>query len=169
MAVVNEYVNADIVAQKKAVALLSQGAQLIIMIESFEVAAADDNNSVYRVFKSVNPFYVPIKLDISCDAITGMSDVNVGLYKSSTDGVTGAEIDDNVFGDAIDLSSAVTRTVPKDGLKDVDIVNAEKAIWELAGDTLNNHDLGYDICLTAIAAASTAGTVLVVGHFAYKG
>lgn len=167
MSVINDYVNADVAAGKKAVALLSQGAELIVMIESFEVAAADDNNSVYRVFKNVNPFYVPIKLDISCDAITGMSDVNVGLYKNLEQG--GAVIDDNVFGDAIDLSSAVTRTVPKDGLKDVDLANAEKTIWELAGDTLDEHDLGYDICLTAIAAASTAGTILVVGHFAYKG
>lgn len=167
MAVVNAYQNADVAAGKKAVALLSQGAQLIVMIESFEVAAADDNNSIYRVFKNVNPFYVPIKLDISCDAITGMSDVNVGLYKNLEQG--GAVIDDNVFGDAIDLSSAVTRTVPKDGLVSVNIADAEKTIWELAGDTLNNHDLGYDICLTAIAAASTAGTILVVGHFAYKG
>jgi hypothetical protein len=167
MAVVNDYVNADIVAQKKGVALLTQGAQLIVMLESFEVAAADDNDSVYRVFKNVNPFYVPIRLDISCDAITGMSDVNVGLYKNLEQG--GAVIDDNVFADAIDLSSAVTRTVPKDGLVSVNIADAEKAIWELAGDTLNNHELGYDICLTAVAAASTAGTILVVGYFAYKG
>lgn len=167
MSVIDAYINDDVAAGKKAVALLSQGAQLIVMVESFEVAAADDNNSVYRVFKNVNPFYVPLKLDIMSDAITGMSDVNVGLYKNLEQG--GAVIDDNVFGDAIDLSSAVLRSAPKDGLVSVNIADAEKTIWELAGDTLNNHDLGYDICLTAIAAASTAGTILVVGHFAYKG
>lgn len=167
MAVVDAYMNADVAANKKASALLSTGAQEIVMIESFEVATADDNNSVYRVFKNVNPHYVPIRLDISCDAITGMSDVNVGLYKSLDQG--GAVIDDNCFGDAIDLSSAVTRTVPKDGLVSVNLADAEKPIYELAGDTLATKELGYDICLTAIAAASTDGTVFVVGRFAYKG
>lgn len=167
MAVENRYVDADVIAGKKASAALTHGAQVLQAVQTFEVAAADDNNSVYRVFKNVNPNYIITKLSIMSDAITGMSDVNVGLYKSLDRG--GAVISDNVLADAVDLSSAVLRSAPKDGLLNVNIADAEKAIYELAGDTLETREIGYDIALTAIAAASTAGTVTVIADFLYKG
>ncbi len=81
MAVINDYVDSDVALNKKAPALLAQGAQTFTMVQTFEVAAADDNDSIYRVFKNLNPNYVPIRLDITCDAITGMSDVNVGFLQ----------------------------------------------------------------------------------------
>jgi hypothetical protein len=167
MAVENKYVDSNVASGKKAAALLAQGAQTFVMVQTFEVAAADDNGSIYRVFKNVNPNYVPVRLDIICDAIAGMTDVNVGFYKSLERG--GADVDENALADALDFSSAVLRSAPLDGLKAVNAADAEKPIYELAGDTLATRELGYDIALTAVAAASAAGTITVVGTFAYKG
>lgn len=170
MAVENKYINADVVAGKKAAAALISGSNLIVAIATFEVAAADSDGSVYRIFKSVNPHYIPVKIDVTNDAITSGTDYDLGLYKTTgSDGVAGAEIDKDIFADGMDLSSAHLRTAALDGLVTVDAANSTKKIYEHAGDSLSSLDNGYDIALTANTVGSAAGTVTVVAYFVYGG
>ncbi len=163
MAVENKYVDADIVAGKKGNAINLVAADGFSGIATFETAAADDNDSVYRVFKNVDPNLIPVRLAIACDAIAGFTDCNVGLYAPTEAG--GAVVDDNCLADALNLSAGYSRILALDGLAAVDLADAKKRLWELAGETLNNHKPSYDICLTAIAAASAVGTVTVFAFF----
>ena len=169
MAVENKYINADIVAGKKAVAAFVQGAELFVAMTTFETAAADDDGSVYRLFKSVNPHYIPVKIDVTNDAITSGTDWDLGLYLPSKDGVDGAVINKDIFADGMDLSSAHLRTAALDGLVTVDAASSLKRIYEHAGDTLATRELGYDIALTANTVGSAIGTITVVAYFVYGG
>lgn len=166
MSVENKYVNADLVAGKKAAAALVHGAPLIVAIATFETAAANDDGSVFRLFK-VNPHYIPVKIDISNDAITGGTDWDLGLYEALVDGQGGTVIDKDIFADGIDLSSAHLRSAALDGLVTVDAANSNKAIYQHAGHSLSELKPSYDIALTANTIGSGVGTVTVVGYFAY--
>jgi hypothetical protein len=115
------------------------------------------------VFKGVNSNLIPVSLRIACDAIAGFTDCNVGVYDSAEEG--GLVIDDNCFGDALNLSAGYSRILALDGLAAVDLADAKKTIWQLAGQTLSTRKVSYDICLTAIAAASAVGTVTVYAVF----
>lgn len=166
MAVENKYVNADLAANKKAVAAFVHGAEVFVAITTFEVAAADSDGSVYRLFK-VNPHYIPVKIDITNDAITGGTDYDLGLYESLVDGQGGTVIDKDIFADGMDLSSAHLRTAALDGLVTVDAANSNKAIYQHAGHSLSELKPSYDIALTANTVGTGAGTVTAVGYFVY--
>jgi hypothetical protein len=47
---------------------------------NFEVAAADDNASIYRLFK-LPPTAIVTSLIVGNDAIAGLTDPQFGLYK----------------------------------------------------------------------------------------
>lgn len=159
MAVENKYVNADIVAEKKAVAAFSQGAQDYTAIIAFEVAVADDDGSIYRLMKNIAPDMIIEKIEIFNDAITGGTDWDLGLYKNLDRG--GAVITADVFVNGVSLASARVHGAGVDGLTNVNIVDAVKRIYEHAGDTLNTRELGYDLALTANVVGAAAGTIVV--------
>lgn len=163
MAVENKYVQEDIAAGKLASALESTGAETRKIVVTFETAAADDNNSVYRIAKAVSPDMVVTNIQIANDATAGFTDCNVGLYESLDDnGAGGAVVDDNCFADALDLSSAHVSGSEVSAIAAVDVANRAKRIYEIAGHTQITKKKAYDICLTAIAAASAIGTITVI-------
>lgn len=155
MAVENKYVNADVVAENKAVAAFIGGAAPYFAVVTFETAAADDDLSVYRLLKAVPADYIPIDIKIWHDAITSGTDWDLGLYKTNL----GAVLTKDVFLNGADFSSAVLHAAPVDGLTAVDIADVQKRIYEHASDTLATRELGYDICLTANTVGSGVGTI----------
>ncbi len=159
MAVEDKYVDSNVAAGSKTKAPLQGLGDLTVLTKTFEVAAADDNNSVYRI-ANLPATLIPIQLQAHHDAITAGTDYNCGLH---TAGVGGAAKDDNVFADAVDLSSAAKNV---DLLQTLDVANREKPLYELAGDTLASHAQTYDLTLTGIAVGSAAGTITVTGLFA---
>lgn len=163
MAVRNEYVNADVEAGKKSHGALIDGGKMISMVATFEVAAGDDDASVFRLFKNVDPNLIPINLRVACDALTGATDWDMGLYEPDEAG--GAVIDKDILADGMNLAAGFSRILALDGLVSVDLANAQKRIYELAGHTLATRKPGYDICLTANTIGSGAGTVTVFGTF----
>lgn len=130
------------------------GGVLRESVGTVEAAAADDNDSIYRMVRV--PSHARIcNIWLASDAVTGSSDVNVGLWQTAANG--GAVVNENLFADAVDLSSATafTDVLLETTVTDKDKV--EKRLWELAGlsaDPMRD----YDICLKAVAAASAAGT-----------
>lgn len=158
MAVYNDYVDAKILADRTTSAIAGQGSRSISGRVVFDTTAAHDANSVYRVLKSIPSTAVFRKLEIYTDGVTGMNDVNVGLYKV---GAGKAEVGVEVLASAIDLSSAVARTAPKDGLGNVTLANAAKSLWELAGESINDREQFYDIGLASVADLSEADTIVV--------
>lgn len=164
MAVINDYVNSNTLSTtgKLAAAALSVGAEVVHMCQTFEIAAADDNGSVYRLFKALNPDLIPVRIEVRCDAITSGTDFDLGFYLPLEQG--GAEIDKDVLMDGQSLASALT-TSPADGMQTVDIANRTKRIWELCGHTQDTKKLGYDLALTGNTVGSAAGTVTVNAYF----
>lgn len=158
MGVVDAYMNTEVAAGKLASPAKQGGAVNLTSIQTFEVLAADDDGSKFRIAKNLNPNLIPHRITVMCDALTSGNDWDVGLYETEL----GAEIDKNVLADALDLSSA---SKVLDGLKDVAIENRHKRLYELAGHTLENRKAGYDLVLTANTIGSAAGTVTVICEF----
>lgn len=160
MAVEDKYVDSNVVAGKKALASATIGAKVVEMVKTFEIAAADDDGSVYRVFPDVPSSYVPVEITVACDAITSGTDYDLGLYKVSG----GAVVDKDVLMDGQTLASALTRATGHQlGLGNVNIADAEKTLGVLSAQT--NIDPSYDICLTANTVGSGAGTVTIIAKF----
>jgi hypothetical protein len=158
MAVYNDYVDAQILNDRTTSAIAGQGSRSVSGRVVFDTAAEDDAGSIYRVLKSIPSTAVFRKLEIYTDGVTGMNDVNVGLYEV---GAGKAEVGTEVLASAIDLSAAVARTAPKDGLGNVTLANASKSLWELAGETINDRKQFYDIGLASVADLSEADTIVV--------
>ncbi len=168
MAVINEYVDAKIVSGKLTTAARAQGTKIITAHQGFQVAAADDNASVYRLFKDIPSTAILKSLKVMNDAITGGTDYDIGLYLPNY----GVVVDKDLLADGLDLSSAHLRTTWLDGLVTVDIANFELTLWELAvlitsglGYTAQNKPASFDICLTANTVGTAAGDVLAELEF----
>jgi hypothetical protein len=140
-----------------------QGAQPTVAVATVEVAAADDNDSVYRFVRVPSNARIH-RLELMTDAIAGATDYNLGLYKPANVGggavakdATGNTSQDNLFADALDLT--VGNTVPVDVLHaQVNIADCEKRLWELLGYTADPF-LEYDIAATGITVGTGAGTI----------
>lgn len=154
------YVNADIVAGKKANPALVVGAQVCIAVANFEVAAADSDGDVYRVFKSLPPSIIPLKIEVKNDAITGGTSYDLGTFEPNG----GAVIDADEFASAVDMSSA--RTVPLDIITEaMDIANVGKKLYEIVGHTIKTRKEAYDIGFTANTVGSAAGTIQCILYY----
>lgn len=160
MAVEDKYVNANIVAGKKAKAALSTGDSEIVMVATVELAAADDDGSKYRFFKAVPSNLIPTEITITCDAITSGTDYDLGLY----DVDLGAVVDKDVLMDGQTLATALTRATGHQlGLAAVNIADAYKTLGELSAET--DVPPAYDIVLTGNTVGSAAGTVTIIAKF----
>lgn len=119
-----------------------------------EVAAADDNGSVYRMVRLPSNAVI-YRLEVLNDVIAGGTAYDVGIYRTAIDGA--AAVNDDVFADAIDMTMA--RTLPLDAMFEVlGIENVEKRLWELAGLTADPM-IEYDLCFTADTVGTGAGTL----------
>lgn len=140
-----------------------QGAQPTVAVGTVEVAADNDDNSVFRFVRVPSSARIHA-LELMSDAIAGGTDYNLGLYKPAdvaggvvAKDVTGLVDQDNLFADALDLSAG--NTVPVDvTFGQIGIENIEKRLWELLGFTADPFT-EYDICLTGITVGTGAGTI----------
>jgi len=163
MAVEDKYVNSNIVAGKKGPAYAG-GALEVTMIATVEIAAADDDGSKYRLFKAVPSNMIPVEITVACDAITGGTDYDLGLYNVNL----GAVVDKDALMDGQTLASALTRASGHQlGLGIVDVANVGSSLADL--DTVStDKPAAYDIVLTGNTVGSAAGTVSVIAKFISK-
>lgn len=161
MAVENKYVDASIVAGKKAAsAATGSGAEIVAFAVTFEVAAADDDGSVYRIIKGIPSSLIPYQVTVCCDAITGGTSYDIGIYKTDT----GAVINKNVLMSAQTLATALTRATGHQlGLGNVNVDAAGRSLASLSAQT--NPDEAYDLAVTANTVGTAAGTVTVIAEF----
>jgi hypothetical protein len=135
-----------------------QNAQeLIIMIATLEVAAADDDTSTWLLFKGLPNSFRPVRGTLMCDAITAGTDYDIGLYNSDT----GVEVDKDIFLDGQTLASA-SKTLNALGSVDIADIGAKKTLAELLGLTASTAKARYDVVLTGNTVGSAAGTVTVI-------
>lgn len=164
MAVEDKYVVDAVEAGNVGTSLETRGAGLVVLCATEEIAAADEDGSVYRFFKGVNPALRPVKIDIVCDAITSGSDYDLGLYLSDS----GAVLDKDCLMDGQSLASASTLIAPLNGMGAVGKEDIGKTLYDLLAtpEVVGAIKGGYDIALTANTVGSAAGTVTIIGYFA---
>ena len=161
MAVEDKYVNAELAAGKKGSSFATVGQKTITLVQTEEIATTDDDGSVYRFFKGVPSTYIPTEITIVCDAITGGTNYDLGLYEV---GVGEAVVDKDVLMDGQTLATALTRATGHQlGLGIVDKADVTKTLGELSAQT--NVSAAYDIALTANTVGSAAGTVTIIATF----
>jgi hypothetical protein len=159
MPVENKYVDSNIVLGKKAL-MGASGNEIVAYVATFEVAAADDDGSIYRVIKDIPSNLIPLQISILCDAITGGTDWDLGVYKTNLGAVV---VKDNLMNGQT-LATALTRiTGHQIGLKDVNVDAVRSTLATLSGQT--NPDDSYDLALTANTVGTAAGTVSILAEF----
>lgn len=145
--------------------LAGGGGKVLVMATTFEIAAADADGDVKRVFKDVPGNLVPLFGMIGNDAITLATDYGFGLYQRDF----GAVVNKDLFAAGLDMSSAAASMNPKtakDAFAALNIDALGKSLWELAGAAQNAQKPSYDIAFTLDTAGTAAGTISVVLVFA---
>lgn len=150
--------NADAQPKVFTPAILS-GAYLREAVGTVEVAAADDDGSVYR-FARIRSSARMSEITVFNDAITAGTSYDVGLYRTAKDG--GAVVDADLFASALDLSSAsaVAGTQALTEATATNIDKIEKQLWQLLGLSADPM-IDYDLCLTGNTVGTAAGTISV--------
>ena len=104
---------------------------------------------------------VPLELWLNCDAITGFTSADLGLYKED-----GTEADKNVFMAAHDINAGAAIGSEVDGLHDMGVDKIGKKLYELLGLTVATRSQdSYVLALTANTIGSAAGTISIRGSF----
>lgn len=155
------YVNTEIAAGKKANAAENAGVHTWESAGTLEVLVADNDADIKRFIRSVPWNTTLSELQIYCDAIAGAVDIDIGLYE----GNLGDVIDADLLADGLTLAAAKGRTDFLDGLSAVDIADINKPLYLLAGETLSNHKLSYDIAFTYNTIGAAAGTISWLARF----
>jgi len=124
-------------------------------VAKVEVAAGDDDGSVFRMFRVWSGWRIT-SIEIASDAIAGGTAYDVGVYQTAENG--GAAVDDDEFASALDLSSAsgFTDRTYEAGATEIDKI--EQPLWERIGET-SDTKRWYDICLTGDTVGTGAGTI----------
>lgn len=125
-----------------------------------EVAAADDDTSVYR-FVRVSSGARISSIEILNDAITGGTDYDVGLHETEANG--GAAVDANLFADAIDIAAGNTAWLDVT-FEALNIDKIEKRVWEALGLT-EDPGTEYDVTMTGSTVGTGAGTIAMRVRF----
>lgn len=161
MAVVNTKAlvvsNRDATPPVKSPAYISGGVVREI-VGTVEVAAGDDNGSVFRL-AGVHSSWRISEIDVLNDAITSGATYDIGLYQTAENG--GAVVDADCYATDVSFTTARAATGAVElGFEAKDIINIEKRVFEDAGLTTDPGRF-YDLCLTGDAVGSGAGTISV--------
>lgn len=158
MAVVNAFVtdNVESKAADTCIAARSTGSVVRAIVFNFEVAAADDNASIYRLF-TVPGTAIPLRLTLFNDAIAGFTNPSIGIYKPLAR--DGAVIDVDILMAATDLNAGLA--TPGTQKFAPAIENVGKNLLQLAGiaDADANKYGSVEVAITTAAGVSAAGTI----------
>jgi len=128
-------------------------------VATVEVAAADDDGSVYRLARLHSSWNVHA-IWIHNDAITGGTGYDVGLYEPGD----GAAVDDDVYAATLGMATARTTAPVNAAFGARDIAKAGDALWQDLG-LAEDPDRVYDLALTADTVGSAAGTITAIVEY----
>ena len=131
-----------------------QGGRVRSQCGTVEVAAADDDTSVYHFAR------VPSNARITSikrynDAITGMTVCDIGLYRTAADG--GAVVSANAYANDVDINAGTVAGV-EHAFTTRGVEKIAQRVWQDAGLSADSK-VEYDLCLTAATVGSGAGTI----------
>lgn len=131
----------------------TNGARQRRKVAQYATGGTQGNGDILNFF-SVRSGDIIDSLFLSCDALSGMTDVNFGLRLPD-----GTDVDENLFDDAQTLASALVRQEKRVGANSaLGIETLGKTVWELLGLT-SDPFLTYHVTADIIAAGSASGDI----------
>jgi hypothetical protein len=105
-------------------------------------------------------------LVVASDALTGATDVDVGLYETDSGSATINAVNrKDIFANGISLASGTTQHSPTNALAAVALEDVNKALYEMVGDSASNKKGSYDLCLTGNTFGTATGTIFFRAEF----
>lgn len=138
--------------------------KLVSGIAKAVIAAADDDNSIYRLTR-VRSDWVPFEITIATSAISGATDLDLGLYNVTVGSTTGTVVDKDIFMDGQTFASASTTL---NGLQSLPAISRGQPIWKVLGLTTDPQK-EYDLALHANTVGGNAGNIAVSYQFIANG
>lgn len=153
MAVVTKYGNGfkDPASLNLVEPVYAEGRVRAIGGSNIAVANGDSANSLHYYGKIASNAIILPNSTLYHEALTGLSDYDLGLYKDGSAAATGSE---DILADGLDLTSAGS----KSAVAAIATANYHKRLWELLG-LASDPGVEYDVVGTMKAAASAAGVI----------
>lgn len=154
MAVEDKYVNTDFGTGTLLDAKTNGGTSPKFLRALVTVAAADDDGSVYRLFRI--PSNAAIKMvRVTNTAITGGTDYDLGIYDIDS----GAVVDKDLFFDGRSVASA---GYGANAFVRTTLVDYTNKLWEYTPLSLTSDPKKeYDVALTANTVGTADGTIVI--------
>jgi hypothetical protein len=134
------------------------GGVLREQVATVELAAADCDNSVYRMFR-VHSSWRLSELTNFTDTLTSAVDADIGFYNTAENG--GAVVNINAIADAVNIATASLTGVQTlwEGGSDNGVEDIELPVWEMIGGLTADPGIFYDLCVTLVSIGGAAGTL----------
>lgn len=147
--------NASSVAVDKDVSARFCGATKKVVLFSYEKTAADTDASVQRVAR-ISPFAKILSIKLGCDAIAGLTDVDIGLYKPLE--VGGAVINKDCFKDGLDPHAGLSTLTEEYAPALADVGKEAYLIGSIAAADVDKYG-AFDVALTFNTGGTATGTI----------
>lgn len=157
----NEYIDARQSGGTLYDAGTLKGGRIRTIIKTFEVAAADTDGFIYRILE-IPSSAVITAIQLSCDAITGGTDYDIGVYNTQKRG--GAVVSKDCLLDGQTMATALRNA---NGFLNPNIDSLHKELWEHASTKASlsltaDPSITYDLAVTANTVGSADGTITLV-------
>lgn len=136
------------------------GADMLTIVARGTITNGNTSASIYRIAE-VPSNYVPVAGEVTCAAITGIDDADLGLYETTENG--GAVLAVNAYADALDLTGALARGSGLAATSNIALADQDKANYLLASDVSSERQ-AYTLALTINKNATATGDFVVVLH-----
>lgn len=154
----NKYVNATQAAGGKTMAGAAFPGQVLCLTGTYEKTAADNDTSVLRL-GTVPANAIPLATlsKIGNDALSGATDVDVGLYAPLPNG--GAVADKDCLSDGLDIAAGAALGSERRAFQAVGLDEFGQDLRTLAGDAIGDGNDFYDVALTGNTFGTATGTI----------
>jgi hypothetical protein len=155
----NKYVNTSQAAGAKVLPGVGFPGQVLVLAGTYEKTASDNDASVLRLGKVPSNARPLVTLSrYANDALTGATDIDIGLYKP---GANGAVVDKDCLSDGLNIASGAALGSEARAFQAVGIEEWNrtlKQIVESDGSTTIG-DEEFDVAITGNTFGTAAGTI----------
>lgn len=138
-------------------AITVAGSDSLFVLARATITNGNSSGSIYRIAEVPSNF-VPVGGEVTCAALTGLDDVDLGLYETAEHG--GAVISVNALADALDVTSALAPGAGLSPIENIAIANQGKALYSLASDVSSERQ-AYTLAITINKNAAATGDIVV--------